>query len=337
MKRIRGFPGVVHRFSPAATLVLFIPFVYATVHMSALSTSRTCNCTTFVNTSRLALLAGQAQTTPTTSISDFHQEAPNAFIDEESLSIWLKLLASNVPSIQEVDFQGPSWLQPGICAGQNSSCWNHCVPMKGDTSKENCSSATKYELLRSAPGGAHCHASVLHAILDDTMTTLEVLGMNPMIVAGTLLGAYRNGTIIRWTRDADIMYNLSAFEVNKRKLTDRLRDLGYNLFFEGVWRVCMSTKHPLATRVYDRERCKDAIPGYRAVDVPYADLYHYRESKAGVFKIEAHGKGLKYADVFPRRHIELLGKPYKTIANPEAYFESVPYTNFMSERDLGYR
>ena len=296
-----------------------------------------CNCTFSNNTSHLAGTE-RTQTELTSTAKDVkHELLTRAVPKDTSLSAWLNLLATNVPSGKAVDFQDPNWLKHGLCRSQNASCWNHCIPMKGDISKTNCTSATKYELLRPAPEAGHCHASALHAMLDDTFSLLEGLGMNPMLIAGTLLGAYRNGTIIRWTRDADVTYDLSVFERNKRILTERFERLGYNLFFEGVWRVCMSTKHPLATRVYERQRCKDALPGYRAVDVPYVDLYHYKETKLGTVEIEAHRMDMRYTDFFPRSRIELYGMSYKTIANPVAYFESVPYTNYVSEQNTGYK
>lgn len=253
-----------------------------------------------------------------------------------SLSLWLKLLAFNVDH-KTLQIDGPGWLRRGFCYSQNASCWDYCIPMTGDMSRQNCSLATKYELFRPVPDAGHCHASALHLILDDTVSIMDALGMKPMLVAGTLLGAYRNGTIIRWTRDVDIMYNQSTFEINKEQLTVELMKMGYNLFFEGIWRVCINSKHPLAEQIYHSARCKSALPGYRATDVPYMDLYHYKAGKRDMIDIQAHRASMKYTDVLPHSHVELLGKQYKTLARPEAYFKSIPYMNYMSEQNLGYR
>ena len=132
---------------------------------------------------------------------------------------WSKLLKSNVQNSSGVfDLKKPAWLKLGSCPARDSSCWNHCVPLTGDISRKNCAAASKYELFRPQPRSGHCHASVLHMILDDVSYEMSLLNLQPMLIAGTLLGAYRNGTIIRWTRDVDLLYDLTSFDQAREML-----------------------------------------------------------------------------------------------------------------------
>ncbi len=204
----------------------------------------------------------------------------------------------------------------------------------------NCIAASKYDLIRNQPAKGHCVASILHMMLDDVIYAFAEListDVQPLVLAGTLLGGYRNGTIIRWSRDVDLMYNSATFLAVKDKLKKKLYDLGYSLFFEGIWRVCVSPDHALAPRIYDATRCRTAKPGYQGNDVPYVDLYGFHERHDGFVKIDAHEGLIRRTSLFPTSDVHILGKEYKTISRPADYFDFVKYGNFMVERNDGYR
>jgi hypothetical protein len=251
--------------------------------------------------------------------------------------MWSKLLESNPQNSSGVfDLKKPAWLKMGSCPARDSSCWNHCVPSTGDTSRTNCAAASKYELFRPQPRSGHCHASVLHMILDDVSYEMSLLNLQPMLIAGTLLGAYRNGTIIRWTRDVDLLYNLTSFDQAREKLATALERLGYNLFLEGIWRVCINSNHPLVANIFEGNRCANAIAGYSGRDVAYADLYHFSHINANTLQVQETGE-MRFDDIFPMKRIQLLSKDYYTISKPEAYFLASKYPDVMVEKDVGYR
>ena len=209
------------------------------------------------------------------------------------------------------------------------------MPMKGDMTKERCFAATKYELLHRQPRGGHCHASALHMLLDDVIFAMKLVTLQPLLVAGTLLGAFRNGTIIRWTRDVDLLYNKTAFDGTVDRLAQELEALGYNLFFHEIWRVCINSAHPLASNIFHVDRCATASKSYDGSDVPYLDLYAFTQNVAGAVLMQAVAEPLQFADVFPTRAIEILGKQYETIADPAAYFRAVKYSDVMTEINTG--
>ena len=99
-------------------------------------------------------------------------------------------------------------------------------------------------------------------ILGDVSYEMSLLNLQPMLIAGTLLGAYRNGTIIRWTRDVDLLYNLTSFDQAREMLATALERLGYNLFLEGIWRMCINSNHPLVANIFEGNRCANALAGY---------------------------------------------------------------------------
>ena len=250
---------------------------------------------------------------------------------------WSNLVKSNARNSSGVfNAKTPAWLKMGSCPWQNSSCWNHCVPITGDVSRQNCSAASKYELFRPQPSSGHCHASVLHMILDDVSYEMSRLNLQPMLLAGTLVGAYRNGTIIRWTKDVDLLYNLTSFEQVREELATALERLGYNLFLEGIWRVCINSNHPLVANIFEGNRCANALAGYKGRDVAYADLYYFAHISANTLKVQETGI-MRFDDIFPTKRIQLLGKEYDTISKPEAYFRASKYPDVMVEKDIGYR
>jgi hypothetical protein len=173
-------------------------------------------------------------------------------------------------------------------------------------------------------------------ILDDVSYEMSRLNLQPMLLAGTLVGAYRNGTIIRWTRDVDLLYNLTSFEQVRVELATALERLGYNLFLEGIWRVCINSNHPLVANIYEGNRCANALVGYTGRDVAYADLYYFTHINANTLKVQETGE-MRFDDIFPTKRIQLLGKEYDTISKPEAYFRASKYPNVMVEKDTGYR
>ena len=229
----------------------------------------------------------------------------------------------------------PRWFQPGPCKSQKKSCWKHCVPFKGDTSLKLCARATKFDFLKPLSlGRRYCHVSALHMILDDVLSVIystnETSNLCPLLTLGTLLGAYRNESLIRWSHDVDLAFSNEAWSPKiALKLNQMLRRKGYILFHDEIWRVCLISTHPLAGVLYNPH--KSVTQGWIG-DVPYLDLYNITRQSEDTIIHQTQSQTLRYSDVYPTRNISLLGKPYKTFHQPEVFFKGAGYGDFMQER-----
>jgi len=227
----------------------------------------------------------------------------------------------------------PSWFDPSVCKSRNSSCWDHCLPFKGRSELQQCASASKLDLEQVT--AKYCHTSVLHMLLEDVWNTIksnqELAKLRPLLTLGTLLGAFRNESLIRWTHDVDIAYSKSAWTTTAEDiLHHELEAKGYKLFHEGIWRVCLHSGHPLAWKIYDAQASASAKRTY-AGDIPYLDMYSLQEDH-GIFRHETQTQKLKMTDVLPARNVTLLGREYETFRNPVIFFMGAGYGDFMQER-----
>ena len=233
----------------------------------------------------------------------------------------------------------PEWLKPGPCETEDSLCWDHCLPFKGETNV-SCAHATRFDLAEENVGKL-CHVSVLHLLLEDFLDVVKAGGnatahFRPLLTLGTLLGSYRNQTLIRWTHDIDLAYFVDEWTPDVRNnLKHGLRAKGYILFKQTIWRVCLSTQHPKAADIYDGEISAKARQNY-AGDIPYLDMYGLSE-EGDIFKHETVSGTLRSHDVFPLKNFSLLGKQYHAIQRPEALFRLAGYGDFMKERKENHK
>jgi len=233
----------------------------------------------------------------------------------------------------------PEWLKPGPCETEDSHCWDHCLPFKGETNV-SCAHATRLNLAEENSGKL-CHVSVLHLLLEDFLAVVKAGGnvtahFRPLLTLGTLLGSYRNQTLIRWTHDIDLAYFVDEWTLDVRNnLKHGLRAKGYILFKQTIWRVCLSTQHPKAADIYDGKTSAKARRNY-AGDIPYLDMYGLSE-EGDIFKHETVSGTLRSHDVFPLKNFSLLGKQYDAIQRPEALFQLAGYGDFMKERKENHK
>ncbi|DBA05221.1 TPA: hypothetical protein N0F65_005071 [Lagenidium giganteum] len=143
--------------------------------------------------------------------------------------------------------------------------WNYCLPI---TARKDlfCRNADRNDILNIPPRRQLCYASVLHLLTADVYDVFRSVGGKPVLLYGTLLGAVRNASIISYTEDTDIGFQMNGY--HRDQVLNELRNRGYHVFPQGIWRVCVAPTHPLASKLYDPSRRLT-----EAYSVPYADLY----------------------------------------------------------------
>lgn len=206
--------------------------------------------------------------------------------------------------------------------------WANCLPLSGRTDEPFCVNASRDDLLKSEPLAQNqiCYASVLHMILMDVYEELAALDAKPMLLYGTLLGAVRNHSIIPFTEDADMGFQVPSSSTSSHligrvlgdstTLMDALRDAlwrkGYHTFHYGIHRVCVAPIHPLVSRLYNPHRLLGV-----EYTVPYVDLYEmFRHAFTSKWTIE------QSKQVQPFAKVTLLGMKMDTLTDPIAFLQA---------------
>jgi len=267
-------------------------------------------------------------------------EKQKASENDELWSAFISQAISNFTAPEMYMKQTPAWFHSEFCPSKNASCWDHCLPFRGEVSGQVCSNATKFDLIKlSRNGHRPCHTSILHMLLDDvwdSMTRSTSAALRPILTLGTLLGAVRNGTLIWWTHDIDLAYLQDEWNQDlEDELHRRLHKKGYILFFQGIWRVCLHSNHPLAQIIYSPSTGRKARRMY-AGDIPYLDLYGLSE-RDGIIKHQTQGQTLQKQTVYPLKNVSLLGKTYESFHDPLSFFRGAGYGDFLSERQENHR
>lgn len=240
---------------------------------------------------------------------------------------------------KQASYVPPHWFLPeSQCTSKDDACWNNCVAFKGDASLGRCGRAAASDLHKERPSDTRfCHVSVLHLMLRDFLSTVQedeetAALFTPLVTLGTLLGAYRNRSIIRWTHDIDLAYFTQDMTPRVSEfLTLSLARKGYILFKSGILRVCLSSKHPLATSLMHQMGNFREAKRRWAGDIPYLDLYGIEQKSHG-FVHQTLKHNFTNSSVFPLRQVLLLGDRYWTIQDPETLFRAAGYGNFWQER-----
>jgi len=161
-----------------------------------------------------------------------------------------------------------------------------------------------------------CMPSVLDLLLHEIYKGARDTQCVVLLTHGTLLGAYRNRTILPHTEDVDLVVPDFRHCIGKGTgpLAEVLWERGVYVFLRsGVYSACVTAKHPLAAYLYHSQ----APIVDKPYVVPYADLY-YRVDKDKTTSC-----------------MEVNGHQYPTYANPASKLEGWYGPTFMETTGNG--
>ncbi|KAF1325116.1 hypothetical protein FI667_g9410, partial [Globisporangium splendens] len=246
-------------------------------------------------------------------------------VPEATRQFYTKLQGLNPPPTPPVFTGDHAFLCEEFLAKREQ--WAYCLPISARRDEPFCVNASREQLLDPLPHNQlYCYASVLHLILVDVYEELRVLDGKPALLYGTLLGAVRNGSVIPFTEDADIGYQLTGnFQLDDLK--DALWRKGLHMFHYGIPRVCVSPIHPLASQLYNPRKSLGT-----EYTVPYVDLYKMRKHmftlKWDIEQIK-NSRKLTDAQVQPYSKVELLGYMFDTLADPIGFLRAEYGENYV--------
>ncbi|GMF50113.1 unnamed protein product [Phytophthora fragariaefolia] len=119
----------------------------------------------------------------------------------------------------------------------------YCLPMSTRNDEKFCAGADRIDLLVHQSPSTPCLASVLHMLAADIFEELQATGVSPIV---KLAGENSPESLIE---NYSIIH--SGEMASGSSLDDSLLGKGYNLYYEGDWRVCVAPTHPLADNLYN--------------------------------------------------------------------------------------
>nr|CCA17629.1 conserved hypothetical protein [Albugo laibachii Nc14] len=192
--------------------------------------------------------------------------------------------------------------------------WQACLPISGRIDEPYCVAPDRLDLLVPKTSTTRCFGSVLHMLLVDTYEELKRMGGQPALLFGSLLGAFRNQSIIPYTEDADLGYqHTGAFDMFA--FQHAMNRKGYHVFHQSIYRVCVAPDHPLAANLYDSKTQMD-LP-IRVI--PYLDMYEMEKEGDSYWRIDQiknRSRMVKNEQIEPFQRVVLNGVEYDTIADP---------------------
>lgn len=206
--------------------------------------------------------------------------------------------------------------------------YSYCLPISGRKDEPFCSAPDRLDLLTRQSPDTLCYGSVLHMLLADVVDELKVLGAEPLVAFGTLLGAVRNGSVIPFTEDVDVAHlKLSSTKTNK--LRQALWAKGYHVFFHNIWRVCVAPTHPLASNLYDPDHGLVGTFG-----APYVDLYTMKREANGQWNMQETKNGRRLPDnkVRPHSTVHINGLSFDTVHDPIDFLRKEYGDGFMTPK-----
>uniref|UniRef100_K3XBF8 LicD family protein n=1 Tax=Globisporangium ultimum (strain ATCC 200006 / CBS 805.95 / DAOM BR144) TaxID=431595 RepID=K3XBF8_GLOUD len=188
--------------------------------------------------------------------------------------------------------------------------WEYCLPISGRMDLPFCELPDRVDVL-SRQRSSLCYGSVLHMLLIDVYEVFQERGVKPALLYGTMLGAFRNGSTIPFTEDADLGYQPDKSTI--QELRDALWIRGYHMFHYGIGRICIAPTHPLASLLYDpRKRITTEY------SVPYVDLYMMIPVGGSQWRVQLtkDKRFIPHAKFEPYSQLQLNNVTYDTLADP---------------------
>ncbi|KAL0592111.1 hypothetical protein ABG067_000764 [Albugo candida] len=208
--------------------------------------------------------------------------------------------------------------------------WQACLPITGRIDEPYCVVPDRLDILVPKTSATRCFGSVLHMLLLDAYEELRKMGGQPVLLFGSLLGAFRNQSIIPFTEDADLGYqHIGAFDMST--FQHAMARKGYHVFYQSIYRVCVAPDHPLAGNLYDPNTQMD-VP-IRVI--PYLDMYEMEkegDSHWRIDQIKNQSRLLKNEQVEPFKRVVVNGVEYDTIADPLDFLMKEYGDDFMTPK-----
>lgn len=197
--------------------------------------------------------------------------------------------------------------------------WNACLPIYGNRDIKSCSNQNRSSLLHLDPLELPCITSMVDLLLIEVYDEIKYLDLRPMLLYGTLLGAFRDRALSPLKQDGDLGFHAQ----NNASLIDlrsNLAERGYHMFFNDTWNVCIAPTHPLASALYHLRMEPLQAPNDH---LPYLNLFEMRHVNSSTWYIEdAKPTPFMTTDqIEPLSKVELNGMFYDTIAHPAVLFK----------------
>jgi len=204
--------------------------------------------------------------------------------------------------------------------------WERCLRFHW---RPNCESG-KYKI----PSVYPCSTDILKEFSLLVIGLLEKNNFTYWVSYGTLLGVVRDGGIIPWTYDADVVIDGDQFKEMERVMAKELEPHGFLLFHDrkiaDIARVCVSESHPKYSEFAIHTVDSRAYFNH----YPYMDIYQTDKKYQDV--VVKYGPLCKFKQevVFPLTRYPFYDTEVWVPANYTAYLNQI-YGDFMNPPPKG--
>ena len=207
-----------------------------------------------------------------------------------------------------------------------------------------CRRPDRNDLLHKHIPETLCGGSVLHMLLVDVYYAMEELGLAPALLYGSMLGAVRDESVIPFTEDVDLGYQIPVHhKFYPEVLRDHLHSKGYHMFYDGIWRVCVGPHHTLASNIYSPDSPLSRAPWLMPTNgMPYLDLYKISETWPNYWNVQFSDTGATpiygrpKQDYMPYAVVRVNDMEFNTLAKPAWFLEQYYGKDFRKEKPTQY-
>jgi phosphorylcholine metabolism protein LicD len=182
--------------------------------------------------------------------------------------------------------------------------WERCLRFEV---RQNCQAGEPPN-----PKEPPCITDVLEEMLFDTIDAINRSNLTYWVSYGTLLGAARDGQIIPWTTDADLVVQTNIWKRIGKKMYDNslLDEKGYRFFYDRKYtdmaRLCIGDN---STKYKQWEKKTIETENYWDSGYPYVDFYQGVPLRAGNYTVKAGPPcTFTHSQIFPLTQLKLCGQ-----------------------------